>query len=415
MSWIQNEEAVKFYESGVAKIDDEKLVEAIPDFDKAIELDPNYLNAFNARAFCYAVLKNYKKAIEDYSKVIEHRPEVAQTYLDRGRTLVFSYDPNNPNQEDLKQAIEDLNKVIASMPDNYEPWWFIGAAKMRCDGYNEYQAISDLSEAIELNPECSGALFDRAGCFYKIRDLASALEDYKAAFKRGSGSAESHLYCGICREKVEKDYTGAIEDFTLAIQLRPDYGDAYAIRGDSYIKIARYHHAVKDLTEALKHDLTYPMQAMANRALAKIKLKNYASATEDYTAAIEMAPENAELYSNRGVALIHNGDKKAAMADFDKAIQLAPETARPYMLRGMLKNTLKNYPAAVVDLEKARSISPDNTETLNHLGRAYYYLAEFEKAREVTKRILKIDPNCTWAKEALQLIDSQEAKLKSRK
>jgi len=414
MSWIRNEEASKLYDSSIEKFEAGKTEEAIEDLDKAILLNPKHVGLFNARGICYAKLNRFKEALEDFDKVIELKPDAPWAYLDRGRTLVFSYDPDNPNHEDLKQAIEDLNKAVNGMPDNYEPWWFIGAAKMRCEGYTEYQAISDLSEAIELNPECSGALFERAGCFYKIRDFASSLEDYKAALKISEGSAESHLYCGACRVEVEKDYAGAIDDFTRAIQKRPDYGDAYAKRGHAYVNIERYRNAIKDFDEALKFPLSFPAQTLSARGIAKSKLNDLEGAIEDYSAAMELKPDEAWLYENRGSLFAQSRKPESAMADFDRAIELAPRTSRPYMMRGMLKNQLKDYIGAKKDLEKALSISPDSIDILNYLGKAYYYLRDFARSREVTLRILRIDPDCEWAKEALQLINTQEAKFKEK-
>ena len=58
--------------------------EAIGDFDKAIELNPEDAAAYNNRGNAKADLTQYKEAIADYDKAIELKPEDAQAYNNRG-------------------------------------------------------------------------------------------------------------------------------------------------------------------------------------------------------------------------------------------------------------------------------------------------------------------------------------------
>ena len=45
--------------------------DALADYNKAIELNPNYSNAYNNRGATKNNLKQYVKAIEDFDKAIE--------------------------------------------------------------------------------------------------------------------------------------------------------------------------------------------------------------------------------------------------------------------------------------------------------------------------------------------------------
>jgi tetratricopeptide (TPR) repeat protein len=57
---------------------------AVPDFTKAIELDPNDADAYNNRGSAYQDLGEYDQAIQDYSKSIELDPNSAVAYNNRG-------------------------------------------------------------------------------------------------------------------------------------------------------------------------------------------------------------------------------------------------------------------------------------------------------------------------------------------
>ena len=50
------------------------------------------------------------------------------------------------------------------------------------------------------------------------------------------------------------DYDLAIEDYTEAIRLRPEYASFYWFRGDAYLKKGDYDRAVEDYTEAFRLD-----------------------------------------------------------------------------------------------------------------------------------------------------------------
>jgi tetratricopeptide (TPR) repeat protein len=56
---------------------------AIEDYNKTIELDPNYAEAYNNRGNAYSGLKEYERAIEDYNKTIELDPNYAKAYTNR--------------------------------------------------------------------------------------------------------------------------------------------------------------------------------------------------------------------------------------------------------------------------------------------------------------------------------------------
>ena len=45
--------------------------EAIIDFSKAIELNPNHTDAYGERARSYMNLRNFKKALADWHRVVE--------------------------------------------------------------------------------------------------------------------------------------------------------------------------------------------------------------------------------------------------------------------------------------------------------------------------------------------------------
>jgi tetratricopeptide (TPR) repeat protein len=85
----------------------------------------------------------------------------------------------------------------------------------------------------------------------------------------------------------KKDYQGAIEDYDRAIQLKPNYVEAYIDRG-----------------------------------WAKGDSGDNQGAISDYTKAIELNPSYADAYNGRGDAKSNLGDNQGAIADYQKAAEL---------------------------------------------------------------------------------------------
>ena len=70
---------------------------AITDYNKAIELKPNYTKAYNNRGNSYNSMKNYAAAIADYNEAIELDPDYADAYYNRG--LSFSKTGENAKSD----------------------------------------------------------------------------------------------------------------------------------------------------------------------------------------------------------------------------------------------------------------------------------------------------------------------------
>ena len=81
--------------------------QAIKDFTKAIELNPQYAMAYYNRGLTYGRnLGNYQQAIKDYTKAIQLNPQDAMAYYKRGLAYAKS--------GDAQKALENL-KIAAKL------------------------------------------------------------------------------------------------------------------------------------------------------------------------------------------------------------------------------------------------------------------------------------------------------------
>ena len=137
-------------------------------------------------------------------------------------------------------------------------------------------------------------------------------------------SAETYFRWGYTKFELGQ-YESAIADYDMAIQLRPDYADAYNDRGVVKGKLGEYDAAIADYDKAIDLEPDYAI-AYNNRGMAKSALKQYEAAITDYDEAIRLNPDYAMAYYNRGNANTNLGHVSEAAQDFQIALVLAEQT-----------------------------------------------------------------------------------------
>ncbi|MCX5678683.1 MAG: tetratricopeptide repeat protein [Candidatus Omnitrophica bacterium] len=126
--------------------------QAISDYNKSIELKPDYFEAYLHRGNSYYAKGSYDQAISDYTKAIELNPGYAEAYSNRAGV----YD----DKGNYDQAISDYSKAIEFNPTLPQIYYNRGLVYTRKNMLD--QAIADYTKAIELNPNFTQAYYSRA-------------------------------------------------------------------------------------------------------------------------------------------------------------------------------------------------------------------------------------------------------------
>ena len=170
--------AQEYFDKGKSYFDLEQYYNAVSDFDKAIELDPEFRDAYFQRGYCKDELEDYYGAISDYSKAIE---------LDPGSVAYNNRGVAKNNLKDYNGAISDYSKAIELDPDYTKAYYNRGLSKDELKDY--YGAISDYNKAIELDPNYTSAYVNRGIAKELINDLNGACLDWKKAADLGHTNA----------------------------------------------------------------------------------------------------------------------------------------------------------------------------------------------------------------------------------
>lgn len=96
-------------------------------------------------------------------------------------------------------------------------------------------------------------------------------------------------------------YEQALENFTQAIKLEPDFAAVYSNRCLVHIQLQDYEKAIQDCSQTLELNPNNSA-AYLNRGLAYYRIANHQSAIPDYTKVIELQPDDVRAYYNRGLS-----------------------------------------------------------------------------------------------------------------
>jgi len=127
-------------------------------------------------------------------------------------------------------------------------------------------------------------------------------------------------------------------------------------RGVAYLNKGEYDEAIADFTEAIRLNPEFA-EVYYNRGLTYGRDKgDFENAIADFTEAIRLKPDYAEAYYNRDIAEFSNGDTDKAIADHTEAIRLKPDYAKAYYNRGVAFEDRGDKSKAEQDFTKAKEL-----------------------------------------------------------
>ena len=154
-------EAEAYNNRGITKRNQGLPLEAIADYDQAIELSPNFPEAYNNRGVAKEKLGLFFEALDDYDQAIKLRTDYPEAYNNRGNVKqVFGR---------FREALADYDQAIKLRQTYSNAYNNRAIAKERVGLVLE--ALADYDQAIKLRPDSPEAYYNRG----KLR-IASGFE-----------------------------------------------------------------------------------------------------------------------------------------------------------------------------------------------------------------------------------------------
>lgn len=247
-----------------------KLVQAVEQFSRAIELRPNYPTALMSRGVAYMDLQLFDEALQDEIRAIELDPRLALAWNNRGCVLQA--------MGRFDEAVSDHTKAMELAPNFVNAYANRGVAYYRLGKYD--LALADLTKAVELGGKADA--YNNRGAIYMAAGRPElAIKDCDEAIRLDPNYVMAYENRGLAYVRLNQ-MESALRDFNAAIALAPS-GSYYGHRGGCYNATGRYEQAAADFTKAIAMQPQAPMH-YRNRAEAWYALKQYDRARSDLDA-----------------------------------------------------------------------------------------------------------------------------------
>jgi tetratricopeptide (TPR) repeat protein len=183
----------------------------------------------------------------------------------------------------------------------------------------------------------------------------------------------------------------AIEQLTLAIQIKPDFFKAHYNLGNAYKDTEEVDKAIKHYSEALR---LRPNYAESHNNLGNLRAKQgkTSEAIEHYLQALRIKPDYADAHNNLGVALAAQGNFKEALQHYRQALRIDSQHTGVQRNIGLALLEMGGAEDALDFYTREVRNNPNSAQAHNSLGVAYMGLDNSREAANHFARAVQIKP-----------------------
>ncbi len=213
---------------------------AIPLFTDFLESYPQHFGALDNRGLCYLALKDYGRAIDDFSAAIRVNQSSSMSYVYRAAAYL--------GKNNTTSAKKDYEDAMFYDVNNLEAYYGLN---MLFVGTREFQkSLKLLEKATALDPKSSRSYFLKAVTYTFLKDTAKIFENVAEGLSWDSTYFLKYTSKDLIYEKAER-YKNGLNMFTDQINKEPNSYLSYFCRGMIYYMMGSYDKAESDLKKSL--------------------------------------------------------------------------------------------------------------------------------------------------------------------
>jgi tetratricopeptide (TPR) repeat protein len=329
-----------------------RLDQAQTILEKMVTEDSSDTEVVTALADLYLNQKKFQNSIDLYENLLKRGIKNTEIKLRIGAGIFGLTEHDSTLIPKAQNLFEDIQKEI---PHDWRPYWYLGAI-----------AINQHKDSIAGN------------YFEKVTKLEERNADAWWFF--ASSLFEQGKYDSVL---------GVIEQ---PQKVFPNDFRFYLLQGLALTRIEKQENAVKPLEKA--HNLNpKDLNALGTLALTLDGLRRYQDSDRLYEEGLKLDPKSALLLNNYSYSLAERGlQLQRALEMAKQAVTTEPDNAAYLDTFGWIFFKLEKYEDAHIYIEKSVSTGKASAVVYDHFGDVYQKLGQKEKALELWKKALEMDP-----------------------
>jgi tetratricopeptide (TPR) repeat protein len=285
------QDVYSLFDTGTGYLKEGRFDDAIAALSQAIDLEPNYADAYSNRGLAYYEKREYAQALEDFKQAIIINPNDEKAH--NNAALVYYRQQDYPNAETHYQLALSLSAEEKPYhADVHNNLGAIYAKKgMQQEALNAYNNAIRITKALNLG--YTDAFYNRANLFYDLKRYDEAIADY----------------------------TETVTSLERARDAAHNVSDAYYNRGLSYYQQGQYDEALADYERALEHkpDFTWALYSMGLTCFVK---KDYERALSAYRKVLDIDADFADAYLGMALVYQETGPREEFLSSLNKSCNL---------------------------------------------------------------------------------------------
>lgn len=192
--------------------------------------------------------QQYATAIEQYKKCLELKPDFAKALTNIGVTH-YNWALSHYNEADYDACMKQLDNAERYKAKDPNIPHLRGNCYHEQKAYNK--AIDQYSAAIKMTEKPAPYYAARAWSYSGLNNHEARMKDMLMAAQSDPENASYQYHCGKFKQEVSQEaYKSAIDHYNAAIEIDPEYEDAYRERGAYYMTFGQFKNALPDLLRA---------------------------------------------------------------------------------------------------------------------------------------------------------------------
>lgn len=355
--------------------------------ERAITLDPKYIDSYLLLAGIQVAAKEYEGAISTYKKALEFDPQNRDALLYYGVTLAET--------GKTKEGVIQLEKLVKlkdnGLESNIDPavaYYYL--AKIYDQSNQKDLAIKALKQSLKNRPGFSKAALNLADLYKEKKEDQKSIDVLEEAFKE---SHSSDLAERLAEQSLEKnDYKNAVKYLETLVEEDPT-------NENMKLRLALVYWQLQwlDKSRLVLSDLhdRYPNSSEISFYLGELEMERkdtesaiayYKKISPDYTKYDQMV--------GRVIFLYRNEKNFAAGEDFLlEALRKRSDIVSFYPLLAALYEDQGKLEEAKNTLERGRKSFEADENILYYLGFLYDRMGEKSKGISTMEKLLELNPN----------------------
>ena len=385
-------------------ISNNKNKEAKTLIDNIILKESNNKRVYKLLGDNYFAQKNYEQAIESYNTAIKIDTNYVSAITQK--TIVYeqiadnyrSLGDFNMQNEYYKKSLDEINKLI-NLDDNNKDLY-----NRRGIIYHYYlddtiKGLNDYNKSIQIDPLFIKPYINRGNLYNETGYKEKAKVDFDSAIKLLSsiiGLTKNQI--AVFNENIAQfyfennDYNSALQFFSRAIELDPNYDKPYLKRAEIYKKLNDVVNSELDLNSYINLQ-PLSVAGFANKLFAYYDFNKIEKAIFCSTNIITYLPNSAINYNRRARLYEELNQFDNALLDHNKAIELEPEVSKWLFDRAYFYSKIDKYENSLNDYFKVFKMDPIMKHLNNNIALIYQnYLKNNIKAKEYYTKEIELFP-----------------------